>query len=110
MDSRDGHGKGPRICRAPHFTQRQREILVLLVGRMTTKEAAKALTLSLNTVKSHVGTMMAVAGVHDRRDLVRLAIAQHLVDITVFPPRWAGCGCPLERESVAVVSPSDYKG
>lgn len=87
----------PGICGALHLTERQRPILALIADCKNTAAIARSLGISLNTVKSHVSAMMAVAGVHSRFDLVDVAKSQGLLDMTASPPRWTGCGCPLGR-------------
>lgn len=86
----------PQLCTAIHFTERQRPILALIADFKSTAAIAESLGISRNTVKSHIGAMMALAGVHKRSALVALAKSQRLLDMTTSPPRWIGCGCPLE--------------
>lgn len=100
MTGTDGAGRpdnpGPLICRALHLSsKRQRQILPLIAGHMTTGQAAAYLGISANTINHHVQVMMAKASVHSRRELAKLAVSQHLLDMSASPPRWIGCGCPL---------------
>lgn len=87
----------PQLCGALHLTKRQRPVLALIADCKNTAAIAESLGISRNTVKSHIFAMMALAGVHRRSALVEVAKSQRLLDMTTSPPRWLGCGCPLEK-------------
>ncbi|TDB91983.1 LuxR family transcriptional regulator [Micromonospora fluostatini] len=55
------------------LTSREREVLSLLAGGMTTAEAAAALRISPTTVKSHVSHALPKLGVRNRMEAVLLA-------------------------------------
>lgn len=93
----DNDDSRPQICRKLHPTERQRQVLVLIAALMTTAEIARTLDLSANTVKDHILAMMATAGVDTRRAVVDIAKSQGLLDMSASPPRWIGCGCPIDR-------------
>lgn len=56
----------------PNLTTRQREILSLLVEERSTKEIAKKLSISENTVKSHVTAITTQFGVKGRSGVVEI--------------------------------------
>jgi DNA-binding NarL/FixJ family response regulator len=69
-----GNGDGQRTPdRLGALTSREREVLGLLAGGMTTAEAAAALTISPTTVKSHVSHSLPKLGVRNRMEAVLLA-------------------------------------
>ncbi|WP_460765489.1 response regulator transcription factor [Mariniluteicoccus flavus] len=51
------------------LTPREREILGLMLERLTNQEIAAALVLGLPTVKTHVGNVLAKLGLRRRQDL-----------------------------------------
>jgi DNA-binding NarL/FixJ family response regulator len=59
-----GNGFAPRL--APQFTQRELEVLQLLVSARSNREIAEALGIEVRTVKSYVGRMMRKVGVGNR--------------------------------------------
>jgi len=63
------------------FTQKDREILVLLCKGMSNKEICKASGLSLGTVKTHLGKMHKIFKVKSRVQLVIHAYELGLVDL-----------------------------
>ncbi|MFF0266708.1 ATP-binding protein [Kribbella sp. NPDC004536] len=54
-------------------TDRERDVLVLVVGHLTNVEIATRLSLSVRTVESHVSSLIRKLGVPDRRALARRA-------------------------------------
>lgn len=62
------------------LTQREREILALLVSGRSNGEIAAVLTISLSTVKFHVSSIFAKLGVTNRVEAVRLAVESGLLD------------------------------
>jgi DNA-binding NarL/FixJ family response regulator len=50
----------------PQFTQRELEVLQLLVSARSNREIAQALGIEVRTVKSYVGRMMRKVGVGNR--------------------------------------------
>ena len=57
------------------ITQRDEEVLKLLVQGCTNKEIASELRISPRTVKQHLRTLFLRAGIRDGRKRVKLAIA-----------------------------------
>lgn len=61
------------------LTEREREVLRMLVGGFSNKEIASALHLAPGTVKNHVSTVLAKLGVRDRTRAVLRALELDLV-------------------------------
>ena len=55
------------------FTEREREVLVLLERGSTDREIAAALTISVKTVEKHVGSILRKLGAQNRTQAVSLA-------------------------------------
>lgn len=77
-------GAQPRPSRPFHrrltgVTEREREILVLIARGMSNTDIATHLTLSLATVKSHVGRLLTKLNARDRAQLVVVAYETGLV-------------------------------
>ena len=53
-------------------TEREREVLALLVVRLTNREIAERLGCSVRTVESHVSALLGKLGVHDRVTLAQI--------------------------------------
>ncbi|HEX6945787.1 MAG TPA: LuxR C-terminal-related transcriptional regulator [Acidimicrobiia bacterium] len=71
MDSTDsGSVKG-----APAPTPREREVLALLAERLTNREIADRLYVSVRTVESHVSSLLVKTGAANRRELAEKARA-----------------------------------
>lgn len=64
------------------LTNREREVLVLLVKGRSNKEIAAALGISDETAKSHLKTLFAKLGVRDRTDAAIQAIRHGIVHLT----------------------------
>jgi DNA-binding NarL/FixJ family response regulator len=63
------------VPRGAHLTAREREIWAMLRNKMSNKEIAAQLGLSVPTVKNHVHHLLAKLGVHRRVDALLLTIA-----------------------------------
>ncbi|MHB1311484.1 MAG: response regulator transcription factor [Gemmatimonadaceae bacterium] len=61
------------------LTPRQREVLRLVAGGASTKQAAAALGLSTKTVEAHRAQLMERLGIHDLPGLVRYALRKGLI-------------------------------
>jgi len=61
------------------LTQREREVLSLLVRGLTNGEIASQLVVSRSTVKFHVSSILSKMGVASRTEAVAVAIQYHLV-------------------------------
>lgn len=59
------------------FTNREREIVMLIRQRMTNPDIAKRLTLSVRTVESHIYRAMAKTGTSTREELAALLSDSH---------------------------------
>jgi DNA-binding NarL/FixJ family response regulator len=80
-------GAQPRPSRAFHrrlagVTEREREILILIARGLSNADIATHLTLSLATVKSHVGRLLTKLNARDRAQLVVVAYETGLVTAT----------------------------
>ena len=54
------------------LTDREIDVTVLLLAGYNSTDIAKILTLSVNTVKTHLKNLYAKMGVHNRRELIGL--------------------------------------
>ena len=69
------HGRGHRMMTAAgpiDVTDREWEIMQLMLQRRTTREIADALFVSVGTVRSHVSALVHKVGAVDRDDLVAM--------------------------------------
>jgi NarL family two-component system response regulator LiaR len=66
----------------PHYdlTEREKEVLSLLVKGMSNNEIADRLVVSRSTVKFHVSSILSKLGVSSRTEAVALALNSRLVD------------------------------
>jgi DNA-binding NarL/FixJ family response regulator len=62
-----------------HLSNRQRQILRLLVEGLSAKQIAAKLGISRRTVETHKYRIMRIVGVHTSAELVRFAVEQGLV-------------------------------
>lgn len=76
----EGQEGGHELVRA--LTARQREVLQLIAEGHSTKEIAKMLNLSVNTVKTHRLKLMEKLGVHEITGVVRYAVRLGLIKNT----------------------------
>jgi len=63
-----------------NLTDREKQILYLIVNEYTTKEIAKELFLSTDTIKSHRAALLNKLKVKNVAGLVRVACHQNLLD------------------------------
>ena len=61
------------------LTEREREVLTLMVEGLNNTQIAAKLTVSPSTVKSHVSNILSKLGVASRTEAVTLALRNHLV-------------------------------
>jgi len=64
----------------PHLTEREMEILKLVIQGKSNKAIAMALVISPKTVSVHRTNIMVKLGVHNSVELVRYALQHHLID------------------------------
>lgn len=62
----------------PDLTQRERQVLKLLVEGLTNVEIAEQLVVSLSTVKTHVSSVIAKLGASTRTEAAAIAVREHL--------------------------------
>ncbi|WP_241042806.1 helix-turn-helix transcriptional regulator [Pseudonocardia alaniniphila] len=70
----------PIVIESYGLTPREVEIVLLLARGFTTKAIAAELALSSHTVRDHVKTVLARAGVSSRGELVARLFTEHLLD------------------------------
>lgn len=63
------------------LTEREKEILQLIVHEKTTREIADILNLSEKTIETHRGNIMLKLEVHNIAEMVKKAIMQGLVHL-----------------------------
>lgn len=63
------------------LTDRERDVLRLIVSGLSNKEIGKELSLTEGTVKSYVNTLLAKLGVRDRTQAVTVALERGLVHL-----------------------------
>lgn len=63
-----------------NLTEREREVLALLVAGLNNSEIAEKLVVSPSTVKSHVSNILAKFGVTSRTEAAAIAVRLRLVD------------------------------
>ena len=61
------------------LTEREREVLALMVQGLNNAEIADRLVVSRSTIKFHVSSVLSKLGVSSRTEAVALALQQHLV-------------------------------
>ncbi|WP_275007247.1 response regulator [Promicromonospora iranensis] len=80
----------PRQVRGPDvLTEREREVLTQVGRGLSNDEIARALSISMGTVKSHMGSLLAKLHARDRAQLVIAAYEHGLVG-TASAPKPAG--------------------
>lgn len=81
----ESHQQGVSIMRShdpyEQLTDREREILKLLVEGHTAQEIADMLVVSHKTVEGHKTTLMAKLDIHNRIDLVKYALRKGIITI-----------------------------
>jgi DNA-binding NarL/FixJ family response regulator len=74
-------GRDPSVeLRVRTLTPREREILGLLTGGLTTRRIAQELCLSYQTVRSHIYNVCIKLGVHSQLEAVRFALDHQVVE------------------------------
>lgn len=85
-------------CSAAHLTDREIDVLCVLASGTTSEEAAGTLKLSRRTVDSHVASMLRKSGVRNRGELLAVAVAHHIVDMSAGGPSRTGRSCLPTRD------------
>jgi len=77
------HTAGERASQDPYtlLTEREREILKLLVEGHSTQEVADMLVITPKTVDGHKTNLMAKLGVHNRIELVKYAFRKGIITL-----------------------------
>jgi two-component system response regulator NreC len=70
-----------KLADGPHLTQRESQVLELVVEGRSNKEIARALVISPKTVSVHRTNIMAKLGVHNSIELVRYVMEHNLLDL-----------------------------
>ena len=63
------------------LTAREREVLQLVAEGHTNSQIAKLLNISLKTVKAHRSNLMQKLGMHDRGELIKMAIQRGIIEL-----------------------------
>jgi two-component system, NarL family, response regulator LiaR len=61
------------------LTEREREVLALMVEGLNNKQIAEKLTVSLSTIKSHVSNILLKLKIASRTEAVTIALRNHIV-------------------------------
>ncbi|MDQ5847305.1 MAG: response regulator transcription factor [Acidobacteriota bacterium] len=77
----------PRHPALAELTPRQREVLTLIAEGRSTKDIARALSISVKTVETHRAQLMDRLNIHDIASLVRYAIKIGLVSLEERAPQ-----------------------
>lgn len=70
------------LINALDLTHREQEVLILLTDGLSNAQIGEHLHLSPRTVEKHVSKLLQKTETHNRADIVRFAIANHLVGST----------------------------
>jgi NarL family two-component system response regulator LiaR len=73
------HAATQPVVRGDELTEREREVLGLMVEGLSNQEIAERLFLSVGTVKFHIGNIYSKLGVDNRVSAVTLAMQRKLV-------------------------------
>lgn len=63
----------------PHFTEREQEVLGLIADGLTNKAIARALGISVSTVKFHIRQLLGKLNAHSRTEAVVIAMRAQLL-------------------------------
>lgn len=72
------HAASQDVVLGPNLTEREHEVLLLMVEGLNNTQIANRLTVSSSTVKSHVSSILAKLGVTSRTEAVALALRRKL--------------------------------
>lgn len=81
MNGLMGSGEKQSLTKAiPKISKREKEVLDLIIKEHTTQEIANKLFISLKTVESHRGNLLAKLNARNTAGLVRIAMEHKLLD------------------------------
>ncbi len=63
------------------LTEREREVLKLVVEGFTAKEIANMLCISIKTVEWHKGSLMNKLNIHNKTDLIKFALRKAIIEL-----------------------------
>ena len=63
------------------LTEREREVLKLVVEGYTAKEIANMLCISIKTVEWHKGSLMNKLNIHNKTDLIKFALRKAIIEL-----------------------------
>ena len=63
------------------LTTSEREVLQLIAEGYTNRQMAEILSISIKTVQSHRGNLMAKLDIHDKGELIKYAIQKKIIEI-----------------------------
>lgn len=66
------------------LTQREKEILDLLIKGYSNSRIAKELVISIHTVKAHIESIYRKFGVHNKVQAAIYAVYHNIIDINMF--------------------------
>lgn len=72
------HAASQEVVSAPNLTEREHEVLLLVVEGLNNTQIAEKLVVSPSTIKSHVSSILAKLGVKSRTEAVTLALRNKL--------------------------------
>jgi len=70
----------PPSTRLQSLTERERQILIMLAKGESVKRVARALNITYKTVDKHKVSLMKKLDIHDRVELCRFAVREHLIE------------------------------
>jgi two-component system response regulator NreC len=79
----DYRSGGGRVAQDPYeqLTERERDVLKLVVEGYTTQEIADRLVVTPKTIEGHRTNLMAKLGIHNRIELVKYALRKGIISI-----------------------------
>lgn len=104
-DQEPADDRKPCSCSEVHVTTREAEVLCALAGGSTSRQAATVLRMSKRTVDTHVAAMLRKTGARSRAELLALAVAHGIVDMSAGVPQCTGRFClPATRLVARVIT------